>query len=165
MMPWAPCSSLSSSCGLVALGEDYIHIHTWHPARFWFESEVEDCLVPVGAGTVLLVGCENEGCYMLLCWSLMRRSTLTSRVISKQKPLCVRTHRNWTFRSWSKSWCFCGSSKIASSFHTSFAATKAKELCKNNIFKKKVTKLCKMAWEKKFNKPTPIEICIYTITK
>ena len=25
MMPWAPCSSLSSSCGLVALGEDYIH--------------------------------------------------------------------------------------------------------------------------------------------
>lgn len=92
---------------LLWLGGVRKRLHTWHPARFWFESEVEDCLVPVGAGTGLLVGCENEGSYMLLSWSLlMRRSTLTSRVISKQKPLCVRTHRNWTFRSWSKSWCF-----------------------------------------------------------
>lgn len=74
---------------LLWLGGVRRRLHTWHPARFWFESEVEDCLVPVGAGTGLLVGCENEGCYMLLCWSLMHRSTLTSRVISKQKPLCV----------------------------------------------------------------------------
>lgn len=74
---------------LLWLGGVRRRLHTWHPARFWFESEVEDCLVPVGPGTGLLVGCENEGCYMLLCWSLMHRSTLTSRVISKQKPLCV----------------------------------------------------------------------------
>lgn len=73
--------------------------------------------------------------WRLLCWSLLHRSTLTSRVISKQKPLCVRTHRNWTFRIQKFPYLICSHSL------RSFVKT----------FLKKVTKLCKMALRGKRN--------------
>ena len=70
---------------LLWLGFVRRRLHTWHPTRFWFESEVEDCLVPVGAGTGLLVGCENEGCYMLLCWSLLMKAQVNLDIKSHQQ--------------------------------------------------------------------------------